>query len=203
MISSTRILNRALLLLAGLAALVGALLAARPLLPAALVTPWWQPALHLMDDAAEAVGSWRIALPGGSLNGTQIAVLGLGLLLVVALLAFLGTRRRRRARTVLRFADDAGSTAVDETIADAVLTDPLRRRADVLSTRTRAYRVAGATALRVSVVPRSGADLTALLTEAQSAVAEWDALSGARAPIVVHLADRGGFDRLRSSVRAR
>lgn len=203
MTSATRILNRGLLLLAGLAALVGAVLAAHPLLPAALVAPWWQPVRRTIDDAADAVGSWRIALPGGSLNGVQIAAVGIGLVVAVVLLAFLGTRRRRRTRTVLRFADDTGSTAVDETIAEAVLADPLRQRADVLSTRTRGYRFAGGTALRVSVVPRSGADLTALLTEAQNAAAEWDALSGVRAPVVVHLADRGGFDRLRSSVRAR
>lgn len=201
MTSSSRILNRTLLLVAGLVALVGAVLAARPLLPERLVAPWWQPVRRTIDDALRTVSSW--SLPWGSPEGARITVIGAGLILAIALIVFVGTRRRPRTRTVLRFTDSAGSTAVDETIADAVLTEPLRHRGDVLSSRMQGYRFAGRTALRLSVVPRSGADLAALLAETERAVEGWDALSGTRGPVVVHFADRGGFDRLRSPARTR
>ncbi|OZB84795.1 hypothetical protein [Microbacterium sp. 13-71-7] len=201
MTSSGRILNRVLLLLAGLLALAGAVLAALPLLPERLVAPWWPPVQRTIDDAVGTVSSWRI--PWASPEGARIAAAAAGLILAIVLVVFLGTRRRRRARTVLRFADRSGSTAVDETIADAVLTAPLRRRGDVLSSHMQGYRISGTTALRLSVVPRAGADLPALLAEAERGVAGWDAVSGTRTPVVVHFADRDGFDRLRSATRTR
>jgi len=201
MTSSSRILNRVLLLLAGLLALVGALLAARPLLPERFFASWWPPVRRAIDDASHAVGSW--STPWGAAEGTRIVAAAGGVVVAIALIAFLATRRRPRSRTVLRFEDRAGSTAVDETIADAVLTEPFRHRSDVLSSRTQGYRIAGRTVLRLAVVPRSGADLPALLAETEDGVARWDALSGTRTPVVVHFVDRGGFDRLRSATRTR
>jgi hypothetical protein len=201
MTSSSRVLNRVLLLVVGLLALVAALLAARPLLPERLVAPWWTPVQRTIDDAVSAVSSWSV--PWVSPAGARLTAAAAALVLAIALIAFLGTRRRRRTRTVLGFADRAGTTAVDETIADAVMAAPLRHRGDVLSSHVQGYRIAGRTALRLSVVPRSGADLPALLAEAERGIEGWDALSGARAPVVVHLADRGGFDRLRSATRTR
>ena len=200
MTSSSRILNRAVLLVAGLLALAGGLLAARPLLPEGFVTTWWRPVQRAIADALSTVSSWQ--LPWGASDAARIVAAGAGLVIAVAMIAFLTTRRRRRTRTMLAFADGTGTTSVDETIADAVLTDPLRRRGDVLSSRIKGYRIRGRTALHLSVVPRSGADLSALLAETERAVAGWDALSGTRAPVVVHFADRAGFDRLRSPTRA-
>ena len=201
MSSSSRILNRVLLLLAGLIAFVGALFAARPLLPERLFAPWWPPVQRAIDDSSHAVSSW--STPWAAADGARIAAAAGGVIAAIALIAFLLTRRRPRTRTVLRFQDRTGSTAVDETIADAVLTEPFRHRSDVLSSRMQGYRVAGRTALRLSVVPRSGADLPALLAETERGVERWDALSGTRTPVVVHFADRGGFDRLRSATRTR
>ncbi|MGO4680820.1 hypothetical protein [Microbacterium sp. 2MCAF23] len=201
MTSSSRILNRALLLVAGLLALAGAVLAVRPLLPEQMVAPWWQPVQRTISGVLSTASTWR--LPWGSPDAARIVAVGAGAVVAVALIVFLSTRRRPRTRTVLRFADRAGSTAVDESIADTVLTGPLRDRGDVLSSRTHGYRVAGKNALRLWVVPRSGADLPTLLAETERAVEGWDALSGTRSPVVVHLADRGGWDRLRSPSRAR
>lgn len=199
----SRILNRMLLLLAGALALIGALLAARPVLPPRLVAPWWEPLRSASGDLVDSVGRWRIPLGAEVVDARAVVLGGIGVVIAVLLVAFLATRRRRRTRTVLAFADRDGTTAVDESIADAVLADPLRTRADVLSSRTRAYRVAGRTALRVAVVPRSGADLAGLLADAQQRASGWDALSGAQTPVVVHLADRGGWDRLRSAAKVR
>jgi hypothetical protein len=199
----SRILNRTLLLLAGALALAGALLSAQPLLPPRLIAPWWEPLHRTAGDLVGAAGRWRFRLGAEVVDGRAVVLGAIGLAIAVLLVAFLATRRRRRTRTVLAFADRDGTTAVDESIADAVLADPLRTRADVLSSRTRAYRVAGRTALRVAVVPRSGADLAGLLADAQRRVSDWDALSGAQTPVVVHLADRSGFDRLRSAAKVR
>ena len=199
----SRILNRVVLLLAGALALAAALLAAQPLLPPLLVSPWWEPVRHAIGDLARVTPSWRIPATGTVVDGGAVALGALGAGVAVILIAFLGTRRRRRTRTVATFEDAAGRTAVDESVADAVLADPLRSRADVLSSRTRAYRVARRTALRVAVVPRAGADLAALVSDVQRTAADWDALSGSQSPMVLHLADRGGLDRLRSGAKVR
>lgn len=197
----SRILNRVVLLLAGALALAGALLAARPLLPPRLVAPWWEPLRRTSGDLVDSAGRWRIPLGAEVVDGHAVVLAVIGVGIALLLVAFLGTRRRHRSRTVLAFADRGGTTAADDSVADAVLADPLRSRVDVLSSRTRAYRVGGRTALHVAVVPRSGADLAGLLTDAQRSAANWDALSGAQLPVVVHLADRGGFDRLRSPAK--
>ncbi|MDR6868012.1 hypothetical protein J2Y69_002620 [Microbacterium resistens] len=206
--STNRFVNRALLFITGLVLLVVAAVAVLRLLPIAGAQDVHDRVTDAMEQAGrQAVdwsGSWGIPLPDGRmLDGTAILAGGGGLIVAVLLVVFLSTRGGGRARTVLSFGGDEGTTRVDASVADAVLSGPLGERSDVLSSRAQAFRVHRAPAIRLAIVPRSGARLPEILTAADAAVEEWDGLAGARLPVLVHLADRGGLDRLRAATRVR
>lgn len=124
-------------------------------------------------------------------------------LLVVLLVAFLFTRRPRREHTVLRLVGGGGTTTVDRSVAEELLAAPLADRADVLAARLTSRRVGRGIALGLVVTPRPGAALGGLLAAVDDVVQEWDALTGTRMPLVVHVADRGWRELFRSRQRMR
>lgn len=200
--ATNRILNRGVLLIVGLVLAAGGALAV-----VAGVRPGW--AAPLLDDAASAaggllgrLGDWRVGVEGGaSAPGALIVLLGAGLLCGILALVFLCTRGGGRTAEVLRAESGRGTTAVDRNVADAVLTGVVDERRDVLAVRSAAYRVGGSPALALTVSTRRGAALDAVIAAAETAVQDWDALSGWRSPVLVHLADPRWRDAWRSRAR--
>ncbi|MGI5190887.1 hypothetical protein ACQEVI_22305 [Promicromonospora sp. CA-289599] len=202
MSSASRVLNRGLLLLCGL--LLGVAGAAAILAGAPQgYTVGWLP----VEPGAAAVAQARSAaadLPAvGGAPGALIVALSVAVLLTVLLVVFVCTRRSRRTATVLDLRSGDGHIRVDPNVADALLAGTLGERPDVLSARTAVYRVKGAPAISLVLTVRRGADLSRVLSAAEDALDEWDALAGVRVPVMVHLSDRSWLDGLRSAARVR
>lgn len=202
--STNRVLNRLLLLIGGLVlAVIGAaslLWAVRP--------AWADDALTAIeqraDDAITDIGAVTITVAGvGELPIALLAALAVALLLVIALVVFIFTRGRGDVREVARMTASDGRTDVDRNVVDAMLVRPLAGRADVLSARTGVYRVKGTRTVRLAVTVRQGASLGDVLTAADRAIQDWDALLGGTTPVLVHLTDRGFLERLRPATRVR
>lgn len=201
MTSTSRILNRIVLVLGGLVLLAAA--------AAGLLVVVSTPLRDAARDAlAAAVGAFgpeaSVDLSGIGMSArapiAALAAVGAGLVAIVLLLVFVCTRGKGRTRTVLRTGGGEGTTSVDVDVAAAVLADALADAPDVQSARVRAYRVRRAPALHLAITPRGGADLGHLLHDAHRAVARWDELSGERMPVLVHVTRRAP---LRRPVRAR
>jgi hypothetical protein len=202
-VSSTgRVLNRGLLLFCGLllaAAGAAAILTGTPSGWAGSVLP-----ADAVGTAASQVRASATNLPEvGGVPGAVVVGLAVAVLLTILLVVFLCTRGARRTTTVLDLDSEDGRVRVDRNVADAVLTGALGERTDVLSARTGVYRVKGAPAISLVLTVRRGADLSRVLSAAEDALHEWDALAGVRVPVMVHLSDRGWLDGLRSSTRVR
>ncbi|MFI8524924.1 hypothetical protein ACIGB8_10785 [Promicromonospora sukumoe] len=200
MSSSSRWLNRALLLLCGLLLLAGG---AAVVLDEVRPRGWWVPA-ERAQPALDRSRTWAAGLPDvGGVPGVQAAALAVAVVLIVLLIVFLATRARGRTSTVVSLRADDGRTTVDQGVARALLAGPLTERGDVLSARTSVHRVRGAPAICLAVIVRRGADLAQVLAAAERAVEEWDSLAGVRVPVLVHLADRRWRDSPRTRTRVR
>ena len=202
--ATNRVVNRILLFVVGL----GLLAVAAAALLAVLPVPLAQEARRALDDvlrrAMTTLDAWDEGIPRlGGLPGTAMLALLAGAIVAVLLLVFLFSRGGGRTAELVRDETRAGTTTVDSSVAEAVLTTPLRERADVLSSTAQAFRVHRAPAVRLAVVPRSGAGLAEILGAADEAIEDWRAIAGTSMPVLVHLADRSGFERLRSASRVR
>lgn len=197
--------NRAVLL--GGAALLlsgGVVLLAGGLRGTGMLPPPVEEVLGQADGLVAWSGAWGLDIPGaGFVPLWAIAGVVAAVLLLVVLVAFLLTRRPRRERTVLRLVGGGGTTAVDRSVAEELLAAPLADRADVLAARAMIRRVGRGIALGLVVTPRPGAALGGLLAAVDDVVQEWDALTGTRMPLVVHVADRGWRELFRSRQRMR
>ncbi|MDF2507307.1 MAG: hypothetical protein K0Q52_1166 [Microbacterium sp.] len=203
--ATNRFVNRSVLFLVGAALLVAGVVA---LAAGALATgdaPAW-----IRRPAREVAAAWEPArdgtweVPGIGVVSTPLlfgaaAVLVLTTLLVV----FLSSRRRGRSKTVLDVDTVAGRTTVDRNVADAVLTEPLIRRRDVLSARTGAYRIGQTRAVELAVTVRPGASLGGVVAAAEEAIGDWDDLLGSRIPVLLHLSDRRWREGFRAPTRVR
>lgn len=200
--ATNRVINRGVLLIAGLVLAIGGLAAlligARPAGAEAWLT------------GAEATATDLITRLGGAQVGGEnpvpvalLVLLGLGLLLVIVCLTFLFTRGGGRTANVLRDDNPGGRTVVDRNVADAFLSGALADRKDVLSTRAAAYRIHRVPAIALTVTVRRGAPLGAVLAAAEDAVQEWAALLGRKTPVLVHLTDPRLRDSLKSRTRVR
>ena len=195
----TVLLGGAVLLLSG-----GAVLLAAGLRGAGMLPPPVEEGLAQADGLMVWSGAWGLDLPGaGFVPLWAIAGVVAAVLLLVVLVAFLLTRRPRRERTVLRLVGERGTTAVDRSVAEDLLAAPLAERGDVLAARVVTRRVGRGIALGLVVTPRPGAALGGLLAAVDDVVQEWDALTGTRMPLVVHVADRGWRVLFRSLQRMR
>lgn len=149
-------------------------------------------------------GAWGLDVPGvGFVPLWAIVGFAAAALLLGMLVAFLLTRRPRRERTVLRLVGGGGTTAVDRSVAEELLAAALADRPDVLAARVTSRKVGREIALGLVVTPRPGAALGQVLAAADAVVQEWDAVTGTRMPLVVHIADRGWRELFRSRQRMR
>jgi hypothetical protein len=203
--ATNRFVNRSVLFLVGAVLLVAGAVAL-----AAGVLAAGEPPVWLRRPAAEVAAAWESA------QGWTGQVAGIGpvpmlllfaaataLVLTVLLVGFLCSRRRGRSKTVLDVDTATGRTTVDRNVVDAVLTEPLIRRPDVLSARTGTYRVGSTRAVELAVTVRPGAPLATIVEAAEAAIGEWDDLVGSRIPILLHLSDRRWREGFRSPTRVR
>jgi len=203
--ATNRVMNRVLLFVAGAVVLgvgVGALAAG--VIAVGDSPAWLQRPLSAVADAAAtvSVSTWQLA-GVGTVPVLLVVAAAAAVLLTVILLVFLATRGRGGTKTVLEVDAPDGRTAVDRTVLDALLTEPLIRRPDVLSARTSAYRIGRTRAVELAVTVRPGAPLGAVVAAAEAAVRAGDALLGARIPIMLHLSDRRWRDAFRAPTRVR
>ena len=201
--ATNRAMNRTVLLLVGVVALVAGAVAI-----AAAVLAVGNPPVWLQRSAAAAEGTWHRAagwswdVPSvGTVAVLPVLAAAAAVLLTVLLVVFLCTRRSGRTGAVLEVDGVDGRTTVDLSVAEAVLTDPLLRRAEVLAARASAYRVGKVRAVELAVIVRPSASLGEVVAAAENAVREWDRLLGVRVPIMLHLSDRRWRDALRSPSR--
>lgn len=201
--TTNRFVNRMLLFAVGVVLLVlgvGALAAG--ILATGDAPAWIKQPASAVSDALATAFEWTWQVPGvGSVSVPLVLAAGTLLVLIVILVAFLSTRRQGHSKTVLELGGAGGRTVVDRNVAEAVLTDSLLRRPDVLSARTGAYRIGRKRAVELAVIVRPGAPLGAVVAAAEHAVREWDELLGKRIPILLHLSDRRWRDGFRSPTR--
>ena len=201
MSATSRLLNRALLLVGGLVLVASG--AAAILTGAAGWTRSWLPA-DSVTAALSPIRTWAATLPRTfGVPGAVSVTAAVATLLVILLVVFVITRGGGRTRTVLRLQTDEGATSVDHDLPEAMLARALGERPDVFSARTSVYRVKGEPAIRLTMTMRRGADLARVLSAAELAVREWDTFAGREIPVIVHLADQRWRDRLRASARVR
>lgn len=203
--ATNRIMNRALLFLAGVVLLAGGFVAlAAGVLSAGNAPAWMQQPAGAVAEAWASAADWTWEVTGvGTVSVPAVLAAAAAVVLAVLLIVFLSTRKRGRSKTVLEVDAAGGRTTVDRNVADAVLTETLLARPDVLSARTGAYRIGQARAVELAVVVQPGASLGAVVAAAETAIGEWDRLLGARIPILLHLSDRRWRDALRSTTRVR
>jgi hypothetical protein len=198
--ATNRVLNRAVLLVFGVVMLVAGATA----ITFGLQPEWAEPWGTRAAEVASTLGEPAIEVTGaGTIPVAALAALAAAALALVLLVVFVFTRGRGRAKSVLRADVAGGRTVVDRNVAEAVLAGTLAERSDVLSARTGAYLVMGTRAVELAVTVQRGASLDRVLAAAEAVVDEWDALLGARVPILVHLADRNWRDALRHRTRVR
>ena len=178
--STNRVLNRTLILVTGLVCAGIVALAIRP--------EWLERGLESLRGVRDRVDSQRI-IGLESIPPSMMIAVAAAAVIVVLLVWFIVARGGGRTSTVRHTKRNLGEVAVDRTVADAVLAQPLRERADVLSARLATFRVRGVHTIRVTVRPRRGADLGSVLRAGERAVAEWDALAGEQDPVVLYVAD--------------
>lgn len=203
--ATNRFVNRSVLFLIGVLLLVAGATAL-----AAGVLVGGDPPRWLRRPAAEMVAGWESARGGtwqvpaiGEVSTLLLLAVAAAVVLAVLLVVFLISRRRGRSKTVLDVDTVTGRTTVDRNVVDAVLTEPLIRRPDVLSARTGTYRVGQTRAVELAVTVRPGAPLANVVAAAEAAIGEWDELLGSRIPILLHLSDRRWSEGFRSPTRVR
>ncbi|WP_424936892.1 MULTISPECIES: hypothetical protein [Bacteria] len=202
--ATNRVVNRILLFVVGLGLLVVAAAALLVVLPLPAAQEGRRVRDDLLRQAQTTVDGWGDILPRlGGLSGPAVLALAVGAVIALLLVFFLLTRGGGRTGELVRDETSGGTTTVDSSVAAAVLTASLRERADVLSSTAQAFRVRGVPAVRLVVVPRSGAALSEIIVVAEEAIEDWRALAGTRTPVLLHLADRSGVERLRSASRVR
>lgn len=209
MTTTNRALNRVLLVVVGCLALAAGLAAiGSSVLPAGGTA---------RDGAATAAAQFLDRLPTwqahletlgwSAVPWVLVLVPVAALVLVVLLCLLVSGQGRGRTRDVLRERSTTGavpgSAAVDVSVASAVVGDPLDERSDCVGATVSAYRLENrgdSAAMKVTVTPRTGADVGRLLDDTVRAVEEWDALLGRRIPVLVHLT-RGSWSGLRRPSR--
>ena len=198
--ATNRVLNRAVLLIAGL------LLAAAG---AAALLWAWRPdraqvvLSHVERSVDDALQGQSVTVLGSDIPVVLIAASVAALILAVALIIFVFARGRGSVHDVARIRADDGRTEVDRSVVDAVLSGALIACPDVVSARTGVFLVKGVRTVRLSVTVRQGASLGDVLAAAEQAIRDWDSLLGGETPILIHLTDRGWLGRYRSAVRVR
>ncbi|MFB8189633.1 hypothetical protein ACFC14_09940 [Microbacterium sp. NPDC055988] len=201
--ATNRFVNRSVLFLAGAVLLVaGAVALAAGVLAAGEPPAWLRRPATEVAAAWESAEGWTWQAMGiGPVSMPVLLAVAAAVVLTVLLVVFLSSRRRGRSKTVLDVVTATGRTTVDRNVVDAVLTEPLIRRPDVLSARTGTYRVGSTRAVELAVTVRPGAPLATVVAAAEAAIGDWDDLLGSRIPILLHLSDRRLREGFRSPTR--
>jgi hypothetical protein len=172
---SNRALNRIILLVLGLVALIVAAALALPMLPSGSVP-------RSVRDATSPDGLTRLA-PAVTLEWIAAVV---ALVIIVVAVAWMATRGRGRTRVAID-----GELGVDSRVADELIRDALSREPDVIASSVVAFRVRRRPVLRINVEARRGADLRRLTDAVHTAVEGLDVALGSdtahRLPVVVQV----------------
>ncbi|MHA3684186.1 hypothetical protein ACXR2W_08020 [Leucobacter sp. HY1908] len=194
--TTPRLLNRAILLCAGLACLgVGACALA------AAVMPEWRAA---WERTGARLISWLTELIAYAPVVFQLPLVWLLILVAIAVLLALGvlviarqgggrtatllksaaprSRRGRPAAGELR-----GTVTIDVKVAEVLLKESLAPELEVLSVRVSAHTMRGSTAMRVSLGVRRGTSPATIVQLVEETIGQWDALLGKQLPIVIEI----------------
>lgn len=199
MTSTNRFANRLLLFVVGLVLFLAGL-AAIALMSAPTLTDAWN---RMAPDAVTAIESFvRAAAVSGSDTNWAIdgAVAVLAILIVLLLVFIFLQGRGHTRRLIVRQSGEHGTTIIESVVAVDALHDALIAQPDLLGEHVAAYRVHGATALKVAVTARRGASPRAIGDRIDELVAGLDRLLGFDVPVFVQIS--GGF-RARSAPSAR
>lgn len=184
-------LNRGLLLLTGVVtAGAGAALVFKGLRP-----PWAEGVREgwtsFRESTLPRLTAPTLELPGAvSLPAWALVVAAVAIVLAVVLVVFLATAHRSTTRTVVHEETSSGTTSVDQQVAEIVLAQTLSDEPEVASAAVRVYTVNRGPTLELTVRVRRGADLSQVVTVADSALQDWERIAGRRLPVVLRLADR-------------
>jgi hypothetical protein len=192
--STNRILNRAFLVVVGIALLAaGTAAVAVAVLPAGPGV--WRTATTSVGDSV--LGAWRADLPAIGLPHTpwMLAAVPAGaLVLVVVLFAFVFAQGGGRRSGVVESepvsaTPVAGAVTVDAAVARDILQRSTESIRGVSRVTVSVYRVARRPALKLTVSLRAaaGAEPASVLPAVETAVTEWDRMFGRRLPVFVHL----------------
>lgn len=188
--NTNRALNRALVIVIGLLALlIGAALVAVGTVPAVRVG--YQsvaPATH------SGVTEWMATLPLLD-TGTSWAwafVLAFLVLIVILLLVLIFRQGHGQEQTLLREnPTSAGTTIIDATLAERAIQDALDGRPEIVASHVSTYRVRGTPVLKVSVICRRGVSPRDVTTMIENTLAAFDSLLGRELPALIQIG--GGF----------
>ena len=192
---TNRGVNRAVLLLTGLALLVGGtglVLAATRQDTSVLWDGSWSTVISWLRQTEEATRLGRTTVSG-------LAIAVLAALLVVVMVAVVVLARLGGGRSTVVVREDAidgvrGAVVIRQGFASDAITRSLSSRTEILMSRVSASTVRGTTVLHVSVTPRRGTSPPEVATTAVGLVDNLAALTGREVPALISI---------RSGARAR
>jgi hypothetical protein len=188
MTASNRFLNRLLLIVTGLIAIVvGAFVGV-----GALAGDAGARLRDLVDPAATAVADAvdRTPLdPNGGTGGSWLpaALAALCLVLLIVFLVAVFRHGGGRTNRVVVSDDEAGSIAVSTSFADTAITDALERRRDIADVGVSAWTVNGRPALKVRVRVTAGSSPAPVVAAASDVVRGLDRVLGESVPVLVEV----------------
>ncbi len=170
MTRSNRVLNRALLALAGLVLVAAG---------------GWM----LAPRAVDALGL-RLVLPGYPRPDATALWAAAAVFVVVAALAigWAVTRGRGRTSRLIVAPGEGGTVTIDARVASDLLGEALGADPDVVSVGATTFVVRGGSVLSVRVTARRGADLKRIVDSVGAAVGPLDELLERRIPVLLHVA---------------
>lgn len=107
---------------------------------------------------------------------------------IVLAIAWIVTRGRGRARTLLTATDDEGHGSIEARVAADLISEDLARVADIVDVTARAFRVRDQTVLELVVTTRRAADVRLVIDSVGRAVAALDGVLATRIPVLLHVA---------------
>lgn len=181
--STHRLLNRAVVLVAGLL-LLGAGTAAVLLGTVPAFRDAWRIAA---SDALAWLGDRLGDTPLPGTPHSWLLLAGVVLAAVLVFLAVLLVVAQGRGRTATLVARSDEGVAIDTAVAERAITEALARRSGILSAKVAAYSVRGTTVLKVSVAVRRGISPRETLAAVEDVVRAWDRALGRELPVLVDI----------------
>ncbi|MFZ7088433.1 hypothetical protein [Curtobacterium sp. RRHDQ10] len=172
MTSSNRTMNRILLFVLGLVAIVVAVVAGAGVLPP--VRDAIAPYVTLPD---------RVTID----TGTLWIIVAVSAVVIVLSLTWILTRGRGGTSIALREGSDDDQVTINVGLVRDVVEHELADVRDVVGTRVDLYRVRRSRAARVRVAVRRGGDAGVVLDAVDRAIATLDRILGREIPTLVHL----------------